>query len=527
MILASTELMDVVDWSRAQFAMTAIYHWLFVPLTLGLGFLCAFMETIYYKTGDEFWKRTTKFWMRIFGVNFAIGVATGLILEFEFGTNWSNYSHFVGDIFGAPLAIEGIMAFFLEATFVAVMFFGWNKVSKGFHLTATWMTAIGANLSALWILVANAWMQDPVGMTFNVETARNEMTSFWEVLFSPVAMNKFFHTVTSGFVLASVVVIGISAWFLLKKREQNMAYKSIKIAAVFGLISSLALAYTGDGSGVQVARTQPMKLAAMEGLYDGKEGAGLTVIGLLRPEKERTNNENRFYFDFEIPKMLSWLSFRDVDAFVPGINDLVNGNSEYGMLSASEKMERGRVAINELAVYRDAKKAGDKETMAAIADKFNPATPTGKEFVDNYYRYFGYGYLSNPTDIIPNVPLVFYPFRIMVGLGCYFILFFVMALVFYYRNLLDKYRWMQWLAIISIPLVYLASVSGWVVAEVGRQPWTIQDLLPAVASVSKLNPASVKVTFFIFVILFTILLIAELMIMFKQIKLGPDTDKKQ
>ena len=241
MILSTTDWMQVVDWSRAQFAMTAIYHWLFVPLTLGLGIICAIMESIYYRTGNEFWKRTTKFWMRIFGINFAIGVATGIILEFEFGTNWSNYSHFVGDIFGAPLAIEGIMAFFLESTFIAVMFFGWNKVSKGFHLTATWLTAIGANLSALWILVANAWMQYPVGMTFNIATARNEMTSFWDVLLSPVALNKFFHTVTSGYVLAAVVVVGISAWFLLRKREGQMAKNSIKVAGIFGLVSSLAL----------------------------------------------------------------------------------------------------------------------------------------------------------------------------------------------------------------------------------------------------------------------------------------------
>ena len=278
MILTANELAEVVDWSRAQFAMTAIYHWLFVPLTLGLGFICAIMETVYYRTGDPFWKRTVKFWMRIFGINFAIGVATGLILEFEFGTNWSNYSYFVGDIFGAPLAIEGIMAFFLESTFIAVMFFGWNKVSRGFHLTATWLTAIGANLSALWILVANAWMQYPVGTAFNPETARQEMTSFWDVLFSPVAINKFFHTVTSGYVVAAAVVIGISAWFLLKKRERKMARKSMAIASWFGLSASLLLAMTGDGSAVQVARTQPMKLAAMEALYDGKKEAGLVAL---------------------------------------------------------------------------------------------------------------------------------------------------------------------------------------------------------------------------------------------------------
>jgi cytochrome bd ubiquinol oxidase subunit I len=255
--------LSLVDWSRGQFALTAIYHWLFVPLTLGLGFIVAFMESIYAKTNNKEWKRITKFWMTLFGINFAIGIATGIILEFEFGTNWSNYSWFVGDIFGAPLAIEGIMAFFLESTFIAVMFFGWNKVSRNFHLLSTWLVAIGASLSALWILVANAWMQYPAGMHFNPDTARNEMINFWQILFSPVAVNKFLHTITSGFVLASVFVAGISAWYLLKKRETFLATRSIIIAAVFGLISSLYLAFTGDISAKMVAQKQPMKLAAM------------------------------------------------------------------------------------------------------------------------------------------------------------------------------------------------------------------------------------------------------------------------
>ncbi|HSH52821.1 MAG TPA: cytochrome ubiquinol oxidase subunit I, partial [Bacteroidales bacterium] len=284
----------LVNWSRAQFALTAMYHWLFVPLTLGITFIIAFMETIYVKTGDPEWKKATKFWMTLFGINFAIGVATGLILEFEFGTNWSNYSWFVGDIFGAPLAIEGIMAFFLESTFIAVMFFGWNKVSKKFHLISTWLVAVGANLSALWILVANGWMQHPIGMHFNPATARNEMLNFWDVFLSPVAVNKFLHTITSGFVLASIFVIGVSAWFLLKGREQLMAKRSMIIAGVFGLISSLFLIYTGDGSAYQVAQKQPMKLAAMEGLYEGSEGAGLIIIGMLTPGKEYGDNKDDY-----------------------------------------------------------------------------------------------------------------------------------------------------------------------------------------------------------------------------------------
>ena len=295
--------MTLVDWSRAQFALTAIYHWLFVPLTLGLSFIVAIMETIYVQTGKEEWKRMTKFWMTLFGINFAIGIATGIILEFEFGTNWSNYSWFVGDIFGTPLAVEGILAFFLESTFVAVMFFGWNKVSRRFHLVSTWLVAIGASLSALWILVANAWMQNPVGMIFNPETARNEMVDFWAVLFNPVAVDKFLHTISSGFLLASMFVLGISSWFLIKKREELFAKQSILIASIFGLLSSLMVAYTGDSSARTISNVQPVKFAAFEALYQGKENAGLVAAGVLKNSGEKIGEKNikDFVFRFEIP----------------------------------------------------------------------------------------------------------------------------------------------------------------------------------------------------------------------------------
>ena len=524
-MLTSTDLASVVDWSRAQFAMTAIYHWLFVPLTLGLGFICAIMETIYFRTGDQFWKRTTKFWMRIFGINFAIGVATGIILEFEFGTNWSNYSHFVGDIFGAPLAIEGILAFFLEATFLAVMFFGWERVSKSFHLTSTWMVAIGANLSALWILVANSWMQNPVGMAFNPSTARNEMTSFWDVLLSPTALNKFSHTVTSGFVLSALVVIGISAWYLLKKREHEMALKSIKVAAIFGGVAVILLAVTGDGSAKQVARTQPMKLAAMEALYDGQQRAGLSVIGMLRPADQRAEG-NIFYFNMAIPGFLSWMAHGNANAFIPGINDLVNGNPGRGIMSAGERIDRGRVAIGALATYQQALQSGDKETLAAQAAKFDPATPEGRAFKEDYFRYFGYGFLSSPKDIVPNVPLVFYSFRVMVCLGVFFIVLFAVVLVGAYRDTVDRRRWLLYVMLWTIPLAYIATISGWVVAELGRQPWAIQDLLPTVASVSHIASSSVMLTFFIFLVLFTVLLIAELKIITRQVSKGPGEEKR-
>lgn len=506
---------SLIDWSRAQFALTAIYHWLFVPLTLGLGVIMAVMETIYYKTGNVFWKETAKFWMKLFGINFAVGVATGLILEFEFGTNWSNYSWFVGDIFGAPLAIEGILAFFMEATFIAIMFFGWNKVSKGAHLASTWLTTLGATLSALWILVANAWMQYPVGMQFNPDTVRNEMFDFWAVALSPVAINKFFHTVLSCWVLGAAVVLGISSWFLLRKRQLPFATVSMQIAAIFGLVSSLLLAWTGDGSAYCVAQYQPMKLAAMEGLYQGEKNAGLIAVGVLNPNKKAYNDaEAPFLFKIELPGLLSFLAERDNEAFVPGITDLIDGGYALNngvALSAQEKMARGKLAIQALSDYRTAMQQNDSVVAAQ-----HRAT------LDQHFPYFGYGYIKNPSDLIPSVPLTFYAFHIMVILGVYFLVLFGVVLWFTHKQKIANQRWLQHLCLWSIPLAYLASQAGWVVAEVGRQPWAIQDLLPTSAAISKLPTASVQITFFLFLALFTILLIAELRIMVKAIQKGPE-----
>jgi cytochrome d ubiquinol oxidase subunit I len=513
--------LQMVDWSRAQFALTAMYHWLFVPLTLGLSFIIAVMESFYVKTGDPEWKRITKFWMVLFGINFAIGVATGIILEFEFGTNWSNYSWFVGDIFGAPLAIEGILAFFLESTFIAIMFFGWNKVSKGFHLTATWLTFVGANLSALWILVANSWMQYPVGMQFNPDTARNEMVDFWAVLFSPVAINKFFHTVLSGFVTAAVFVSGISAWYLLKKRENVLSHRSIRIAAVFGLVAGILLAYTGDGSSYQVAQKQPMKLAAMEGLYKGQQGTGLVAFGILNPSKEPDDGKSPFLMKLEFPKLLSVLGYGNPNAFVPGIEDLLKGGfkPEYDAVplmekerafSVPEKIYHGRNAITALALYKESTK--NKDTQRATA---------AREMLKWNFPYFGYGYLQTTDSVIPNIPVTFYSFHIMVYLGLWFIILFAIMLFLQYRKRLEQNRWFLWFSLWSIPLVYIASQAGWIVAELGRQPWVIQDLMPVMAAVSRLDSTSVQVTFWLFALVFTALLTAEIMIMVRQIKLGP------
>lgn len=508
----------LINWSRAQFALTALYHWLFVPLTLGITFILAIMETIYYKTGDLEWKKITKFWMTLFGINFAIGVATGIILEFEFGTNWSNYSWFVGDIFGAPLAIEGIMAFFMESTFIAIMFFGWDKVSKRFHLTATWLTAIGSNLSALWILAANGWMQNPIGMRFNPDTARNEMESFWDIILSPTAVNKFLHTIFSSYILAAVFVIGISAWFLLKKRDVIFAKKSILVASVFGLIFAGMTLFTGDESAREIATSQPMKFAAMEGMYHGTTNAPLVAVGVLKDDPTVENPKKQdFFFEIKIPSALSYMAFLDANAFVPGVYDLVHGNEERGIMSYYEKIDRGTIAKKALFNYKLAKKEGDTVLADSLRANFE-----NEEWMNSYFKYFGYSYFQDPHDIIPNVPISFYSFHIMVILGGHFGMLFIVILFFSLKNQLENKRWLLWVALWTMPLAYLASESGWIIAEMGRQPWVIQDLMPTMTAISNIDSTSVMITFGLFFVVFTALLIAEIKIMLKQIKTGPN-----
>lgn len=506
-------LLTVVDWSRWQFAMTAIYHWLFVPLTLGLSVIVAVMESMYLRTKSAKWLATTKFWMTLLAINFAIGVATGIILEFEFGTNWSNYSWFVGDIFGAPLAIEGILAFFLEATFGAVMFFGWGKVSPKFHLLSTWLTAIGASISALWILVANAWMQYPVGMEFDPSQMRNVMDNFW-ALFSTMAVNKFFHSVLSGWALSGVFVIGVSCFFLWKNSNREFALRSIKTGAWIGLTGLLLCMWTGDGSAVEVTRTQPMKLAAMEGLYRGSEGQSLAAVGILNPDKRWDNDEDPYLFELSLPKGLSILARHDPDAFVPGINDIIDGidvidGDTVNTVSYAERIERGKMAQKSLREFSLAMEAGDEEWMARAEAELKPN-----------YPYFGYGYFESPADGIPPVAVTFYAFRVMVGLGSYFLLFYLVVLFMVYRReeTLIRARWMHFIAMISVPLMWICSEAGWVVAEVGRQPWTVQDLLPTWAAVSDVPASSVIVTFWMFAIIFTILLAAEVSIMINWVR---------
>jgi cytochrome d ubiquinol oxidase subunit I len=510
---------SLIDWSRAQFALTALYHWIFVPLTLGLAVIMGVMETIYFRTGDEFWKRTAKFWMRLFGVNFAIGVATGIILEFQFGTNWSNYSWFVGDIFGAPLAIEGILAFFMESTFIAVMFFGWRKVSRGFHLASTWLTGLGATISAWWILVANSWMQYPVGMEFNPATARNEMVNFAEVAFSPIAVMKFCHAVLNGWTLGAMFVIGVSCWYLLRKREERFALASIKIAAIQGFVAILLVLLTGDHSAVQVGRTQPMKLAAMEAYYEGETGPGLVAFGILSPDKKRSDDGlEPFWLRIEVPQMLSMLAKHQLNAFVPGINDVIKGGytDDEGntVPSIDERIESGKLAIAAFDSYRRAMNAGDSAEMERSLSLLRANE-----------KNFGYGYVDNAEQLVPDVPLVFYSFRVMVYLGGYLIVYLAAMLFIAWRKDIRRMRWLQWVAVASIPLGYLAGMAGWIVAECGRQPWAIQDLLPTWVSISRLSTTAVQITFFIFLIMFTVMLAAGIRIMVREIGRGPEGEE--
>ena len=516
-----------INWARAQFALTAIYHWLFVPLTLGLAVIMGICETLWYRKRDVFWRNTAQFWQRLFGINFAMGVATGIILEFEFGTNWSNYSWFVGDIFGAPLAIEGIVAFFMESTFVAVMFFGWKKVSPGFHLASTWLTGLGATISAWWILVANAWMQYPVGCAFNPDTMRNEMVSFFDVALSPFAIGKFCHTVISAWIIGAIFVVAVSCWYLMKRREQRLAHESIKIATIVGLIATLGAAFTGHISGQQVAKYQPMKMAAMEALYNGGTGQGLTIVPGI-----------------EMPYALSIMATNDPEGYVPGINDLLNGYTTPDGLqepSVDEKIQRGKMAIEALSAYRQAKKAGaDQASLNAKLSTLN-----------ENMKYFGYGYVKDKKDVVPPIAVNFWAFRIMVGVGSLLILYFLIMALLAFRvpylsimtrrllaavGLLPETKadvhditglpaWHYWTAVALLPLAYIASESGWLVAEFGRQPWTIQDMLPTWVSVSDIGSSAVALTFFLFLGLFTLMLAVEINILLKQINKGPEHAK--
>ncbi|MHB1292018.1 MAG: cytochrome ubiquinol oxidase subunit I [Sulfuricella sp.] len=499
---------EIVDLSRLQFAVTALYHFLFVPLTLGLAFLLAIMETVYVMTGKQIYRDMTKFWGKLFGINFALGVTTGLTLEFQFGTNWAYYSHYVGDIFGAPLAIEGLLAFFLESTFVGLFFFGWDRLSKVGHLTVTYLVAIGSNLSAVLILIANGWMQNPVGAEFNPITMRMEMTSFWDLVFNPAAQAKFVHTVSSGYVTASVFVLGISSWYLLKNRDMEFARRSFRIAAAFGLASALSVVVLGDESGYAVTEQQQTKLAAMEGMWKTEAApAGLTVFG-IPDEANRTNHA-----EVKIPYMLGLIATRSSDKVLPGIDQLE--------VTLKQRIESGALAVNALERMRK-NKADVEATNLFAAHK----TDLGyglllKKYTRDVSQATPEMIARAVDDAIPPVTPLFWSFRIMVALGFAFIALFALAFWYSAKNTFEHKSWLLRWALWFIPMPWVATQVGWIVAEVGRQPWTVYGVLPTHLSTSAITAGEVMLSLAGFVIFYTLLLVAEMYLMFKYARLGP------
>jgi len=499
--------MAVVELSRLQFALTAMYHFLFVPLTLGLSFLLVIMESIYVMTGREIWRTITRFWGKLFGINFVLGVATGITMEFEFGTNWAYYSHYVGDIFGAPLAIEGLMAFFLEATFVGLMFFGWDKLSKIAHLAVTFLVALGSNLSALWILIANGWMQNPVGARFNPETMRMEVTDFYSVLFNPVAQAKFVHTVSAGYVAASVFVMGVSAYYLLKGKWTNVARRSMMVASAFGLASSLSVVVLGDESGYALTDNQRMKLAAIEAMWHTEEApAGLSLFGIPDMEAHET------HWEVKVPYVLGLISTRSLTGEVTGINELV--------LKADERIRSGIVA------YDAVEKLKANRTDMAAREQFE------RHKADLGYAMLLKRHVADPRaatdqqimlaakDTIPNVPLMFWLFRIMAGLGFFFIGFF--ALAFYCASACQfSKRWFLKIAVAIMPLPWIAIEFGWMLAEIGRQPWAVEGVLPTFLAASSLTVSQIWTTIIGFTLLYGALAVIEVRLMIATIRKGP------
>ena len=501
--------LTVVDLSRLQFAVTALYHFLFVPLTLGLSLMMAIMESVYVMTGRVIWKQMTRFWGVLFGINFAMGVATGITMEFQFGTNWAYYSHYVGDIFGAPLAIEGLMAFFLESTFVGLFFLGWERLSKLQHLVVTWLTGLGANLSALWILIANGWMQNPVGARFNFETMRMEVTDFPSVLFNPVAQAKFVHTVSAGYVTGAMFVLSISAWYLLKGRNLDFAKRSMTVAASFGLASALSVVVLGDESGYTITEHQKMKLAAIEAMWETEPApAAFTAFGL--PDvAERTT-----HYAIHIPWVMGIIGTRSLDGVLPGIRELV-ADAERRIADGSKAyaaMQRLRVDRND-SVARSEFEAHKRDLGYALLLKRvagDPAQATSADIA------------KAAASTIPNVPVLFWAFRIMVGCGLWFIALFAYSFWLSARHQLDRHRWYLKAALWSLPLPWLAIELGWIVAEYGRQPWAIEGVLPTALGVSSVSAAQVATSLAGFVLFYTALAIVDAVLMLKYARKGPD-----
>jgi cytochrome d ubiquinol oxidase subunit I len=497
----------VVDLSRLQFALTALYHFLFVPLTLGLSFMLVIMESVYVMTGRPIWRTITRFWGVIFGINFVLGVATGLTMEFEFGTNWSYFATYAGDIFGAPLAIEGLMAFFLEATFVGLMFFGWERLSRLGHLFATLMVALGTNLSALWILIANGWMQNPVGAAFNPETMRMEITDFGAVLVNPVAQAKFVHAVSAGYVVAAVTVMGISALYLLQGRWQEVARRSMAVAAAFGLASALSVVVLGDESGYTLTENQRMKLAAIEAAWHtAPSPAGITLFGL----PDRRTRTTRYAV--EIPWVLGLIATRSLDRPVEGMSELV--------LEAQERIASGQLAY------------GAVETL-----KHDPQDAGARAVLALHGRDLGYGlllkrYVADPRsataeqiglaawDTVPDVPVMFWGFRVMAGLGFLFIALFATGFLLCSLRRFDQ-RWLLRLSVCALPLPWIAAELGWIIAELGRQPWAIDGVLPTALAASTLSRPVLWASLIGFTLIYATLAAIELGLIVRTVRRGP------
>ena len=508
--------MDIVELSRLQFAMTALYHFLFVPLTLGLSVIVAIMETVYVTTGRPIWRQMTKFWGTLFGINFVLGVATGITMEFQFGMNWSYYSQYVGDIFGAPLAIEGLMAFFLEATFVGLFFFGWDRMSKRAHLVVAWLVAIGSNFSAVWILIANGWMQNPVGASFDPLTMRMEMTSFFDVVFNQVAQAKFVHTVSAGYVTASVFVLGVSAWYMLKGRHAELARRSLAIAASFGLASALSVVLLGDESGYSVTHDQKMKLAAIEGMWETEPApAAFTLFGFPDQQTRET------HYAVKIPWVMGLIGTRSLTTPIPGIDELEK--------QAEARIRSGMLAYDALIQIRQAKGAATPEMKTAFEDH---SADLGfalllKRYVDDPRQATDADIVTAAHDTIPAVWPLFWAFRIMVGLGFAFI---AVLGWFFYQSSFKGMRFSRpalWFAVLIVPTPWIAAELGWFVAEYGRQPWTVDGVLPTALSVSNLSALDLLLTLTGFVAFYSILFIIEMGLMFKYIRKGPYIDVKE
>jgi cytochrome d ubiquinol oxidase subunit I len=498
----------MIELSRWQFAATAMYHFLFVPLTLGLSWILVIMESVYVMTGREIYRDMTKFWGKLFGINFALGVTTGLTMEFQFGTNWAYYSHYVGDVFGAPLAIEGLMAFFLESTFIGLFFLGWERLSKRQHLAVTFLTALGSNLSAMWILIANGWMQHPVGSEFSFETMRMEMTSFYELLFNPVAQVKFVHTVAAGYVTASMFVMGISAWYMLKGRDMAFAKRSFAVAVGFGLASILSVILLGDESGYEVGDVQRVKLAAIEAEWETEQApAAFTAFGMPSNEDQETHNA------VKIPWLLGLIATRSLDTEVPGLKDLMRQHEiriRSGMIAYEylERLRNGEDTEGNRAVFNDHK---DDLGYGLLLKRYtdNPAEATEEQIK------------MATEDSIPEVAPLFWTFRVMVGAGVWMLLLILLGFYYNAKRVIQDKRWLLRAFLFSIPVPWIAAETGWFVAEFGRQPWAIGEVLPTSIAASSLTANDVMISLSGFILFYTLLFLIEIYLMFKFSRMGP------